>query len=502
MKAALYTRVSTDEQVEKGFSLDAQKKRLMEYCLQNNYEIYKLYTDEGISGHSITKRKSLQELIRDAKAKKFDCVIVYKTDRLSRNLLDLLTIKKELDEADVELIMSDESVDTSDDTGMAMFSIMGAFAELERKKICERLMSGKRQKMLSTGIKPKQGVIPYGYIYDDINKKYVVDERYRNDIIKVYELFISGKSFNYIAQYMAKNNLNFGRAKTNWHASDVPRIIRNPIYKGWTGMSYYNTVHYSFKCDNETLLVKATNVEPIVSEEMWEKAKQIDAVKTKYFSRKHPTDKFVFAGLLYCNNCGYAILTNQSKERKLRTTGEFVKYYYYECNSRYKLYNNEEKCKGFNINTDKFDKMFIDFINNMKSGSSFVKNYNTNELKSLRRKKDTINSQLLAKSTQKEVLLEKLISGTITDDDYKLMSNKVSSDVKRLEEELQIVTESIAKYADGISYEEQIGGFVKALKALVKMWYKVDNAEKKRLLNSFIRKIYVSKEGISKIEFK
>ena len=225
MKAALYTRVSTDEQVEKGFSLEAQKRRLIEFCNKNNYQIYKIYSDEGISGHSITKRKSLQEMLNDAKENKFDCVIVYKTDRLSRNLLDLLTIKKELDSADVELIMSDESVDTSDDTGMAMFSIMGAFAELERKKICERLMSGKRQKIRTTGIKPKQAIPPYGYLYDDINKRYIVDERYRKDIIKVYELYEAGSSYNQIAQYLVNNNIYFGRSKTQWHPSDIPRTV-------------------------------------------------------------------------------------------------------------------------------------------------------------------------------------------------------------------------------------------------------------------------------------
>ena len=74
MKAALYTRVSTDEQAEHGFSLEAQKKRLIEYCNKNNIEIYKLYSDEGISGHSIIKRKALQEMLQDAKEHKFNYV--------------------------------------------------------------------------------------------------------------------------------------------------------------------------------------------------------------------------------------------------------------------------------------------------------------------------------------------------------------------------------------------------------------------------------------------
>ena len=226
---------------------------------------------------------------------------------MSRNLLDLLTIKKELDAADVELIMSDESVDTSDDTGMAMFSIMGAFAELERKKISERLMSGKRQKIRTTGIKPKQAIPPYGYLYDDINKKYIVDERYRDDILKVYELFESGKSYNYIAQYMVDHNINFGRTKTQWHASDIPRIIRNPVYKGWTGISYYNLIQTGLRLENEPILLKATNVEPLISEEYWDKVNKSAQTRSKYFVKKYPTDIFIFAGLVYCSDCKYAL---------------------------------------------------------------------------------------------------------------------------------------------------------------------------------------------------
>lgn len=501
MKAALYTRVSTDEQVEKGFSLEAQKRRLMEFCIKNNYEIYKLYSDEGISGHSISKRKSLQEMLQAAREGKFDCVIVYKTDRLSRNLLDLLTIKKELDSAGVELIMSDESVDTSDDTGMAMFSIMGAFAELERKKICERLMSGKRQKIRTTGIKPKQAIPPYGYLYDDVNKRYIVDERYRSDVLKVFELFDSGKSYNYIAQYLVDNNINFGRTKERWHASDIPRIVRNPVYKGWTGISYYGMIQTGLKLNNEPILVPATNVESLVSEEYWDRINEAAQARSKYFVRKYPTDIFIFAGLLYCSDCKYALSTNQSTERILAKTGEPVKYFYYECNSKFKIYTSEEKCRGFVLNTNKFEKMFITFIQDIKLKTGFTKAYSAQELKSLQKKKDSINLQLTSRARQKEVLLEKLMAGTITDEDYKLMANKVTIDIDKMKKELLETSSSIEKLNNGVSYEKGVIEHIKELKSLVHVWEKIPNNSKRAILMRCIRKIYVNKAGVSKIEF-
>ena len=115
-------------------------------------------------------------MLKDAKEHNFDCIVAYKTDRLARNLLDLLTIKNTLDDADVELLLSDEPINTKDDTGMTMFSIMGAFAELERKKITERMMAGKRQKILTERKKIKVSNIAYGYLYDDTTKSYVIDE--------------------------------------------------------------------------------------------------------------------------------------------------------------------------------------------------------------------------------------------------------------------------------------------------------------------------------------
>ena len=500
MKAALYTRVSTDEQVEKGFSLDAQKRRLIEFCAKNNYEIFNIYTDEGISGHSIQKRKALQKLLEDARGNNFNCVVVYKTDRLSRNLLDLLTIKKELDELDIELIMSDESVDTSDDTGMAMFSIMGAFAELERKKICERLMSGKRQKIRTTGIKPKQAIPPYGYLYDDISKRYIVDERYRNDIIKVYTLFEEGNSYNQIAQYMVAHNMNFGRTKTQWHASDVSRILRNPIYKGWTGISYYNLVTPALKLDNEIILIKATNVESIIPEEQWDRIYEKATIKKTYFTRKYPSDMFVFAGLLYCSNCGYALSTNQSTTRILARTGKEIKYHYYECNSRFKVYTNDEKCKGYLININTFNTKFIEFIKKLNS-RNMIQQFSNDESRSLLKNRDSISIQLAAKNKSRESLLEKLLSGVISDDDYKFMSNKIVADIAKLNNEFKRINEAIRKMDDKIAFENNVSEKIEILNMLASSWDNLTNEDKRTLLHKCIKKVYVSKNGIDKIEF-
>jgi site-specific DNA recombinase len=89
MKAALYIRVSTDRQNEEGFSMEAQHDLLMELLEKKGMELYRVYSDPGISGRTIKKRPGIQRLIEDMKAGKFDAVLIHKLDRLSRNLGDL-----------------------------------------------------------------------------------------------------------------------------------------------------------------------------------------------------------------------------------------------------------------------------------------------------------------------------------------------------------------------------------------------------------------------------
>ena len=83
-KVAIYIRVSTTSQVEEGYSIDEQKDKLKSYCQIKDWNVYKVYTDGGFSG-SNTERPALEKLIKDAKNKKFDTVLVYKLDRLSRS---------------------------------------------------------------------------------------------------------------------------------------------------------------------------------------------------------------------------------------------------------------------------------------------------------------------------------------------------------------------------------------------------------------------------------
>lgn len=142
-KVAIYVRVSTTSQLEEGYSIDEQKAKLTSYCDIKDWNIYEIYTDGGFSG-SNTERPALEQLIRDAERKKFDTVLVYKLDRLSRSQKDtLFLIEDVFIKNGIEFLSLQENFDTSTPFGKAMIGLLSVFAQLEREQIKERMQLGK-----------------------------------------------------------------------------------------------------------------------------------------------------------------------------------------------------------------------------------------------------------------------------------------------------------------------------------------------------------------------
>ena len=141
MKIALYCRVSTLLQFEKGNSIDEQKKRLQAYCESRGWENFEFFVDAGYSGSNM-ERPALQELIQ--RITEFDTVLVYKLDRLGRNQREILYLIEDVfGKNNVNFNSITENFDTSTPVGKLMLSMMGAFAELERQQINERMMMGR-----------------------------------------------------------------------------------------------------------------------------------------------------------------------------------------------------------------------------------------------------------------------------------------------------------------------------------------------------------------------
>ena len=164
MSVSVYIRVSTEDQAREGYSLDVQREYLVNYAKRHNYEVSEIYADEGLSAGT-TDRPALQKLLKDAKQKKFDLVIVYKIDRFSRRLSDLLTLVEQLESYGVGFKSATEPFDTTTSAGKLLFQQLGSFAEFERNRHAERVFPG-MVKSVQSGNWHGSKNCPTGYTYN------------------------------------------------------------------------------------------------------------------------------------------------------------------------------------------------------------------------------------------------------------------------------------------------------------------------------------------------
>ena len=194
--AALYIRVSTQEQAKEGYSIEAQTERLTAYCKAKSWAIYDVYTDAGFSG-SNTQRPALQRLFADIDAGHVDCVLIYKLDRLSCSQKDTLYMIEDVFLShNVDFVSMQENFDTSSSFGRAMIGILSVFAQLEREQIRERVTMG-RVERAKAGLWHGGGYRPYGYDY--VDGHLVVNAIEAVMVREVFDLFLKKTPINAIA---------------------------------------------------------------------------------------------------------------------------------------------------------------------------------------------------------------------------------------------------------------------------------------------------------------
>ena len=308
MIISLYIRVSTEDQVREGYSLDVQREYLINFAKQHGYEVYEVYSDEGISAGT-TDRPALQKLLKDAKQKKFDLVIVYKIDRLSRRLKDLIDIADQLESYGVGFKSATEPFDTTTSAGKLMFQQLGSFAEFERNRLAERVFPG-MVKSVQAGNWHGSRNCPTGYTYNKEKKLLEINKR-EADIVKlIYKLYLEGKNTAEIADYLndSKRNPRYGRY---FYAKYIRDILRNRIYIGeivWNKCHYDKSQkvgkgHKYVKNDPSKWIIAKGKHQPIISIEDFDKVQKMLNENNKALFRKSRKSAFPYSRLLYCEKC-------------------------------------------------------------------------------------------------------------------------------------------------------------------------------------------------------
>lgn len=214
--AAIYVRVSTREQAQEGFSLKAQEESLENYAKSLGYDIFKVYRDAGKSAKDIEHRPEMVQLLKDAEQKKFSAIFIYKLDRFSRSLRDLILTVDKLKEWGIDFVSLQDRIETTSASGKLMFHVISAFAEFERNIIGDRTKFGMERKAKEGGFITKA---PRGYKLQ--NKELVINEEEAEKVKKIFEEFLNE---NISLTKLAKKN--------EFSTAGIKKLLQNSTYIG------------------------------------------------------------------------------------------------------------------------------------------------------------------------------------------------------------------------------------------------------------------------------
>lgn len=463
-RAALYIRVSTDDQTE--YSPDAQKKQLIEYAKKNNYIIdYNyIFSDEGISGRKAEKRPAFMHMISIAKSKPkpFDVILVHRFDRFARNREDSVVYKSLLrKECDIKVISITEQLE-DDKFSIILEAMLEAMAEYYSLNLADEVKKGMFEKA-NRG--EHSGTLPLGYKL--VNKKLVLDNDFSSIVKEIFKLFVE-KDYSVLEISRYLNNKNI-RTKNNtmFTTRGLKYVIQNPCYYGAHRYNYRQGSQ-SIANDIKDWIIIEDSHKPIVSKELWQKAQEkIYLSKLMSTSPRKQARKYWLSGLLRCKHCHGSMTSTIIKNKYVS---------YYCCNRKNGI------CKTpNNISLNKLEKIVIETMeNDLKNNNINAKRiddkYNHED-------QEILNSKL--KSVQRKYVLanDAYLAEIDTLEEYKKKKLLIRNEEKQLLEELNKTNNRMESNFDTKTLEYNI----ELLKSS-----ELSQLEKNRIVKTFVDKIIIS----------
>ncbi|MFZ5824171.1 MAG: recombinase family protein [Bacillota bacterium] len=323
---AIYARVSSEDQVS-GTSLDDQVDKCLKQAAVYGWEIprERIYIDDGYSGSTLD-RPQMARLRAAVAAGEVDCVMVFKLDRLSRNIRDTVNLVLEEWSKTHKVVFRSvtEDFNTNSPLGTLIFSILASFAHFERDVIRDRTENGRRRRF-GQG-RRAVAAPPFGYTYGEVAGTMVVVPEQAEVVKKIFHLYLKGYGFMKIATEL--NGAGYRSASgALWTDHSVRYIAVNEVYTG--------KVKYSGE-------YAPGNHEPIIDQETFDAVQELRKER-EWLGGRSVGSSFLLAGLMRCKSCGHMMFTQPSTEskRKRKDGTEYVTYNqaYYLCGGRYKKGN-------------------------------------------------------------------------------------------------------------------------------------------------------------------
>ncbi len=475
--AAVYIRVSTEDQAREGFSLGEQKEKLLQLCAFKGYEVFKIYEDAGISAKDMEHRPAFQEMLSDMKKGKINYIVAYKLDRVTRSVRDLEELISVLEQYNCFLVCDRDDVNTSTANGRFFVRMLTVLSQLEIEIVSERTKFGLNG-AIKSGHLP--GVLALGYKKDG-NKKTIIDETTKPVIERIFKMYLEGKSFQQISNIFNEEEL---LKPKKWKDTTIQKIIDNKIYMG-------DYEQYKRIAKNKQIepVVYMNVVEPIISRAVWEECQHQKEKNQRTYTRDRV---YLFFQKIKCPTCGRIMKCKGSGGKK-------KKYMYYNC----------EKCH-LNFREDKIEELLSNFIYDMVEYDMAVKKYFLPILADHKpTKTDDIDKEMKQLEKQKECIKKAYMSGIVEmedfSEDYKLIEDKLEILEQKKNEILDLdnITFSPQQLMADRDIERETMIRLDTLNSVVKTtWESKSKEEKQEFISKLVESIIITKDNQNELHIE
>ena len=492
---AIYCRVSTEEQSENGYSIDEQERLLEEWCKKMGYVIYKCYSDRGISGKNIKDRPALKELLSDAKAGKFDMVISWKINRVSRKLEDVLKIVNLLEKNNITFKSYSEPFETDTPAGRMQFQMMALIGEFERGTIAQNVKMGMIAKAKS-GNWCGGRVLGYDLVPNNSpeeekkgKNKLKINEKEAEIVRFIFNEYSKGKGYKAITNQI--NKLGYKTKKGNdFSVGSIRDILTNPVYIG--EIRYNVRQNWSEKrrrnINPNPIRVKGKH-EAIIDRELWDKVQLILESKKGKPSRIYDGE-YPLTGILRCPKCGAGMVISRTTNTLADGSKKRIAYY---CCGNWKN-KGTSVCNSNTIRVDKANeyvfKKIEELVSNEAMIKAVVKNINKerkDKVKPAKRLLGDIDKELEKLDKRKRKIFEAYEDDILTKEEFQTRKNELNEKIRILEEEKKPLLNTISEeVSEEIPYEfikDILMNFSKVLNS------SVSREQQKKLLHMIISEI-------------
>lgn len=458
MRAVIYARYSAGpHQTEQ--SIDGQVTVCTEFCKQRGLTVQEVYADRHLSGKT-DNRPEFQRLIRDAKAKKFEAVVVYKTDRFARNKYDSAIYKRELRQAGVQLLYAAEAIPEGPE-GIILESLMEGLAEYYSAELAQKIKRGIHESAVKGRVIGNS--VPLGYRTSS-DHTYEIDPETAPVIKKIFEMYVDGVSCSDICRYLTEHGFRTRRGQPFNHNS-INRILNNKKYMG-----VYEAAG----------VVYQDKIEPIVSQETFLLAKREMQRRRKGKATRADTADYLLAGKLFCGHCG-SLMHGVSGTSKTGNT-----HYYYTCAKKRK-----KLCDKKSVAKDYIEQLVVDLT------MEYI--LEENRLRSIAEKMFALQEE--SDTTQEEIRHYKKMlreNSTASDNILKAVEKGLATDtlltrLKTLEDERAAILGEIA-----FLESRTFGLTVEELEFFLLQFLQRDDEEdyNRRIIKSFISRVVLYDDKI------